>query len=73
MRDGPVSTTSVRREEIAESLQDKEYRDLFLAEEIDTMALGPSREVLQTITGPAGIPRNRAPGTPTCVSTQTVD
>lgn len=28
--------TSVRREQIVSSLQDKEYRDLFVAEEIDT-------------------------------------
>jgi transcriptional regulator with XRE-family HTH domain len=30
-----VTTTSARREQIAASLQDKEYRDLFVAEEID--------------------------------------
>lgn len=31
-----MTTTSARREQIAASLQDKEYRDLFVAEEIDT-------------------------------------
>ena len=31
-----MTTTSDRREQIAASLQDKEYRDLFVTEEIDT-------------------------------------
>ena len=31
-----MTTTSTRREQIVASLQDKEYRDLFVTEEIDT-------------------------------------
>ena len=31
-----MTTTSTRREQIVASLQDKEYRDLFVSEEIDT-------------------------------------
>src|SRR5215204_4920633 len=32
----PVNTTSARRQQIAASLQDKEYRDAFVAEHIDS-------------------------------------
>src|SRR3954464_603447 len=35
-RGGLVSTTSARRRQLAASLQDKEYRDAFVAEHIDS-------------------------------------